>query len=108
MTSKITIEDKINRIPIKNIKPDLNQPRKYFDVETLRKLKCSIELESLHNPILVRRDEFNEDKFVVVDGQWRWLACLELNHTEIESRIVESDAHGYQILALTQNLHRDD
>jgi ParB family chromosome partitioning protein len=105
---KISIEDQITLVKINMIQPDPNQPRKYFDTESLSNLKSSIESESLHNPILVRKDENNINHFIIVDGQRRWQACLELKHSTIKCRIVASDAQGYQILALTQNFHRED
>jgi ParB family chromosome partitioning protein len=105
---RISIDDRIVSIKIERIRPDPKQPRKFFDEETLGNLKNSIESESLHDPILVRKDSHKRDCYIIVDGQRRWQACLDLRHKAIQCRIVQSDAKGYQILSLTQNIHRDD
>jgi ParB family chromosome partitioning protein len=107
-TKKIFIADEITLVPTDRIKPDPEQPRKFFDIETQEQLKHSIDSEGLHNPILIRKDELKEDHYIIVDGQRRWQACLELNHLAIKCRTVESDAQGYKLLSLTQNLHRED
>jgi ParB family chromosome partitioning protein len=67
----------------------------------------SIESDSLHNPIFVRENTQNEGFYIIVDGERRWRACKTLNLTEIKCRRVISDADGYKIVALTQNLNRE-
>jgi ParB/RepB/Spo0J family partition protein len=107
-TSKIHISEEIISLPIASIEPDPDQPRKLFDSGTLANLKDSIEKNSLQNPIFIRENGQRSGHYIIVDGERRWKASRELNLTEIQCRIVTSDANGYKIVALTQNLHRDD
>jgi ParB/RepB/Spo0J family partition protein len=74
----------------------------------LTNLKNSIETNSLQNPIFVRKNDQKPGFYIIVDGERRWRACKNLNKTKIKCRIVTSDAKGYKIVALVQNLHRDD
>ncbi|MDR1166498.1 MAG: ParB/RepB/Spo0J family partition protein [Deltaproteobacteria bacterium] len=102
------ISNEILLIDIAKIDPDPNQPRKFFDDETLENLKASIKSSSLHQPIFIRANGQNPERYFIIDGQRRWQACLALNHAVIQCRIVESDAKGYQLLALTANIQRDN
>jgi ParB/RepB/Spo0J family partition protein len=107
-SEEIQISDEITLIDINKIVPDQEQPRKFFDTESLNNLKGSIESTSLHNPILVRENFQKPGNYIIIDGQRRFQACSELNHEKIKCRIVTSDSQGYKILALTQNIHRED
>ncbi|MDR1297935.1 MAG: ParB/RepB/Spo0J family partition protein [Deltaproteobacteria bacterium] len=71
-------------------------------------MKNSISTNSLLDPILVKYNEDKEGFYPIVDGERRWRASKALNLTMIKCRIVMSDKEGYAIVALTQNLHRDD
>jgi hypothetical protein len=52
---RICISDEILDISITMFEPDPDQPRQYFDPESLIYLGASIESKSLHEPILVRK-----------------------------------------------------
>ncbi|MDR0620365.1 MAG: ParB/RepB/Spo0J family partition protein [Deltaproteobacteria bacterium] len=106
--NEIKISDEIVSIDINKIEPDPGQPRKLFDPETLKDLAYSIDKNSLHIPLFVRENEQKHGFYIIVDGERRWRACKELNLTEIQCRLVWSNVDGYQIVALTQNLHRED
>jgi ParB/RepB/Spo0J family partition protein len=106
--SSINISNQIMLIDIAMIEPDSDQPRKIFDSETLINLQNSIEQTTLQNPILVRRNEEIPNYFIFVDGERRWRAYKELKHSNIPCRVVTTNAEGYQIMALTQNLQRED
>jgi ParB family chromosome partitioning protein len=105
---RITVLDEVLTMDINLIEPDPKQPRKLFDPDTLINLKNSISTNSLLDPILVRNNEDKEGFYLIVDGERRWRASKDLNLTTIKCRIVMSDNDGYAIVALTQNLHRDD
>ncbi|MDR1013057.1 MAG: ParB/RepB/Spo0J family partition protein, partial [Lactobacillales bacterium] len=104
----ITVSDEVLTMDINLIEPDPKQPRKLFDPDSLVNLKNSISTNSLLDPILVRNNEDKEGFYLIVDGERRWRASKDLNLTTIKCRIVRSDNDGYAIVALTQNMHRDD
>ncbi|MDR1297431.1 MAG: ParB/RepB/Spo0J family partition protein [Deltaproteobacteria bacterium] len=105
---RITVSDEVLTMDINLIEPDPKQPRKLFDPDTFINLKNSISTNSLLDPILVRNNEDKEGFYLIVDGERRWRASKDLNLTTIKCRVVMSDNEGYAIVALTQNMHRDD
>jgi len=60
-------------IEIDLIQPDLEQPRKFFNPETLQDLANSIKEKGVIQPIIIRRGE-NDNGFILVAGERRWRA----------------------------------
>lgn len=54
--------------------------RRASDEHSLKKIRCSIEKFGLKNPLIVRKVE---DKFLIVNGFLRYIACKELKLTKI-------------------------
>ncbi len=74
----------LQEIPISQIEPDPNQPRKDLD---LPRLVSSIREFGLYKPITVRP---NGDNFIIIVGERRFRGCKELNHETIAAFIDES------------------
>lgn len=68
MNTKQTLQD----IPIDQIKPDPNQPRKIFDEDALADLAGSIREHGVLQPIGVYK---NGSGYVIKHGERRWRAC---------------------------------
>jgi ParB/RepB/Spo0J family partition protein len=107
------ISSEILFIDIDKIEPDPNQPRKFFDRDSLDSLKESIVSSSLLDPIMVRKNEERKDFYLIIDGERRWKACSELNfensgYEKIKCVVVENDSQEYELIALTKNIHRED
>jgi len=66
---------KIENIPISSIKPDKEQPRKYFDDEALERLKQSIIDNGIESPLRVKE---NGKGYVIIDGERRWRASQDI------------------------------
>lgn len=86
----------IVKIQLDMIEPDPGQPRKTAnkDTEYLRGLGMSIKSHGLNNPIHVRRDPENIEKYILVNGECRWAGSLLVGMSEIDAIIREdlSDA----------------
>ena len=65
--------DKIQTIKIGNIKPNPNQPRKYFDEEKLEELADSIKENGVIQPLIVQKDG---SKYMIIAGERRYRASL--------------------------------
>jgi ParB family chromosome partitioning protein len=93
-------------LEVSNIFPMEDQPRKYFDQESLEDLKASIEEKGLGSPILVRREG---ERFQIIAGERRWRAFKELGRRKIPAIIkdVKEDKEAY-ILAAIENLQREN
>ncbi len=96
---------KIVSLPLYMIAPNPNQPRKYFDPEAMEELKNSILEYGLIQPITVRR---YGGEYELVAGERRFRAAQMAGLEEIPSVIIDADNDKSAILALLENLQRED
>jgi ParB family chromosome partitioning protein len=95
----------IQTIPIATIRPDPNQPRRYFDEVALDELGQSIAARGLIQPIVVRPIG---DGYQIVAGERRWRAAQKAQLHEIPALIRDfSDAETLEV-ALVENIQRQD
>lgn len=94
----------VDSIPLSQIIPDPDQPRKSFDDEELRELANSIEINGLLQPINVRENE-NGDGYIINCGERRYQACLLINKEDIIA-VVNNDFQ--KIGQLIENVTRVD
>ena len=96
----------ISKIKLNLIKPNPDQPRKYFDEVALDELTASISEKGLISPLTVREVKGG---YELIAGERRWRALKYLKkrtvpvyvlHTKDESDIIE--------MALIENLQRED
>jgi len=96
-------------IPIKKIMSNPQQPRSEFAPIALNELAQSIHENGQLQPILV---EQAGDGFILIDGERRRRACVQLGLTEIEASIRPSQNGAGEkerrILAMVANLQRAD
>lgn len=79
-----------NKINIKYISPDPNQPRKFFDAEKLGKLKKSIEKYGIINPLVV--EKINDKEYLLVDGERRFKAAALAGLKEVPVNVIPPQA----------------
>lgn len=70
----------MDTLPLKKIKADENQPRKYFNAERMRGLRESIKREGIISPLVV---EQIGDSYLILDGERRFRAATELGLKEV-------------------------
>ena len=93
-------------IPISQVEPGLNQPRKRFDPEALADLAQSIRLHGIIQPLTVRR--LASGYYQIIAGERRWRAAKEAGLSEVPALIIEADDRKVMELALIENLQRED
>ena len=71
---------KIETLPLREIEPDPDQPRKTFEQEPLSELAASIAEHGLLQPIAVRPRPMGG--YSIVAGERRWRACRLAGLTE--------------------------
>lgn len=99
-------EESAATLPLSEIEPDKEQPRKKFDEEALGELASSIAEHGVLQPILVRPSPTGG--YLIVAGERRWRAARMAGLTEIPAAIREiTDAQAMEI-ALIENLQRED
>lgn len=92
-------------LKIKDVKPNPNQPRRIFDQEALGELSKSIEVYGVMQPITVRNIE---DGYELVAGERRLRASKLLNLETIPAIIIDANHEKSSMLALIENLQRED
>jgi ParB/RepB/Spo0J family partition protein len=98
----------IIQVSIDSVEPDPNQPRKLFPANTLWQLKNSIQSTGFIEPLIVRENKEKPGRYFIVDGERRWRSCKALGHATMTCCVISPASNDYEILAFTQNVHRDD
>jgi ParB family chromosome partitioning protein len=99
-------EENLRSLPISKIEPSEHQPRESFDGEKLETLADSIRSHGIIQPITVRRLE--GDHYQIIAGERRWRAARMAGLSELPARIVDADDREAMVLALVENLQRED
>lgn len=95
----------ISHIPISSIRPNPNQPRKFFDTIALKELSASIKEYGVLQPITVRKIRCG---YELIIGERRLRASQLAGLSEIPAIVVNADEDKSAILALLENLQRED
>ena len=101
-----TKKEGISTIRISEIEPKADQPRKYFDEESLEQLSASISEHGLLQPIIVR--ESTGGFYQIIAGERRWRASKMAGLTEIPAIVMEADELKAAELAIIENVQRDN
>lgn len=98
--------EKVIRLRLSEIEPNPNQPRKNFDGESLSLLAESIKQHGLLQPITVRKRQ--DGAYEIISGERRWRASRKAGLTSIDAVVLEADDVTGTVLALVENLQRED
>jgi len=93
-------------LPIGKVEPAEDQPRERFDPEALADLADSIRQHGILQPIAVRA--LGGGYYQIIAGERRWRAAREAGLDTIPARVVEADDRSAKVLALVENLQRQD
>jgi ParB family chromosome partitioning protein len=100
--------DNLRTLPVEQIKPSRFQPRRHFDPEHLEALTESVREKGILQPILVRRDPSDPNRYEILAGERRWRAAQGAQLHEIPVIIREMDDRGASEIALIENIQRQD
>jgi ParB family chromosome partitioning protein len=93
-------------VPLAQVRPNPNQPRREFDEQALLELAQSIEREGIIQPIIVRRAAAGE--FQIIAGERRWRAASLASLTEVPVVVRDADDQKVLELAIVENIQRED
>ena len=93
-------------LPVANIAPHPDQPRRRFDEAPLAELAASIAARGMIQPVIVR--PLGEGRYQLVAGERRWRAAQIAQVHEIPALIRDLDEREVTALALIENLQRED
>ena len=97
---------RLRQLPIDQVEPDKDQPRRFFDEEALRELAASVAAHGVVQPIVVTPQ--SDDRYVIVAGERRWRAARLAGLADIPC-IVRSLSGQHRLeVSLIENLQRRD
>ena len=108
LLSENSLEDGARTVtlPIEEIIPNREQPRKQFDDEALADLSASIAQHGVLQPLLVR--PMPDGSYQLVAGERRWRASRMAGLTEVPVVVRDMNEQEAAELALIENLQRED
>lgn len=102
----VGIAELVNRLPLDLIDRGRYQPRRDFDLDSLRDLADSIAAQGVLQPILVR--PIDGGRYEIIAGERRWRASQQAGLAEIPAVVREVDEPTAVAIGLIENIQRDD
>ncbi|MBL4938405.1 nucleoid occlusion protein [Clostridium sp. YIM B02515] len=88
------------------ISPNIYQPRKHFNEETIDELAQSIKVYGIIQPLSVRK--LSTDRYELVAGERRLRAAKKLGLSEVPAILIDITDKDSAAIALLENLQRED
>jgi len=95
-------------VPVDQIDANPFQPRSDFDPVELESLADSIRVQGVLQPILVRTHPPDAARYQIVAGERRFRAATLAGLTEIPTMVRDMDDSDAAVVALVENLQRQD
>lgn len=95
----------VRTVPVSEIEPHPEQPRRHFDEDALDELARSIQARGLIQPIVVRPWQGG---YQIVAGERRWRAAQRARLHEVPVIVRDFDEAETLELALVENIQRED
>ncbi len=92
-------------IDIELIQPNIHQPRKFFDDDTIQSLSESIKAHGIIQPLIVTE---SNDKYLIVAGERRYRASKLLGLKKLPCVIIEKSNQEVIEISLIENIQRED
>jgi len=99
------LKDRIYSVDVKKINSNPYQPRKYFDISAIEELSTSIKQFGILQPLIVRKIG---DRYEIIAGERRLKAATKAGFSEVPVIIREMNNDETAIVALIENLQRQD
>lgn len=98
----------LRTLPIEQLSPGPDQPRKHFDPEQLTQLAESIKTQGIIQPIVVTQNGAPPGTYFIVAGERRWRAAQQAGLHDVPVVVRDADEHQRLELALVENIQRAD
>ena len=95
----------LRNLKIVDIEPNREQPRKFFDEESISELSESIKMYGVIQPIVVSK---KEGYYAIIAGERRWRAAKQAGLKEIPAIIRDDDDRKNKEISLIENMQRED
>ena len=98
--------ESVSSLPIGELEPNRDQPRKFFDDEALNDLTESIREHGVLQPILVR--PASDGSYRIVAGERRYRAAVNAGLKSVPVIVKVLSDRDAALIALIENLQRED
>lgn len=97
--------ERLQNLKLIDIEPNREQPRKFFDEESISELSESIKMYGVIQPIVVSK---KEGYYAIIAGERRWRAAKQAGLKEIPAIIRDDDDRKNKEISLIENMQRED
>jgi ParB family chromosome partitioning protein len=98
----------VRTLPVDQLFPNPDQPRRSFDQDALDDLKNSIRSKGVIQPLIVRERAGFENQYEIVAGERRWRAAQAAGVHEVPVVIREFSDEDVLEIAIIENIQRAD
>ena len=95
-------------LPVAMIQRDPAQPRRTFDEDKLRDLAASITAQGVVQPIVVRPDPDDAEKYILIAGERRWRGAQIAGLETIPAVVRSPDSPDILAIQLIENINREN
>lgn len=98
-------ESGVTEVKISEVRPNPNQPRKFFDEEALQELASSIKIHGVIQPLVVNKES---DGYMIIAGERRWRASQIAGLEKVPVIIKNYTEKQVKEISIIENLQRED
>lgn len=97
----------LQNVPPEDISPNPNNPRLFFDEESMAELRKSIEKVGILVPLTIfeNKKEIPKSKYILLDGERRWRVAKELSLPTVPVNIIDEPTDITQNILFMFNIH---
>ncbi len=99
-------ENGVTEVKVSEIRPNPNQPRKFFDEEALQDLASSIKIHGVIQPLVVNKEA--DGGYMIIAGERRWRASQIAGLESVPVVIKNYTEKQVKEISLIENLQRED
>jgi len=96
----------VTEVEVSRIRPNPNQPRKFFDEEALQDLASSIKIHGVIQPLVVNAED--NGNYMIIAGERRWRASQIAGLNVVPVVIKNYTEKQVKEISLIENLQRED
>lgn len=93
-------------VPVENIIPNPNQPRKIFNNNELESLSASIKNNGIIQPLVIRKS--TDGKYELISGERRLRAAKSVNLETVPCIVMDVSDEQSALFAIIENIQRDN
>lgn len=98
-------KDRLHKVPLSEIRPNPDQPRKHFDKVALDELASSIKTYGLLQPLVLSPEG---EGYIIIAGERRFRAAKLAGLTEVSALVRSSEELERIEIGLVENVQRED